>query len=758
MIKAIFNGYDTATAYGLYQWDYGQRLQIVGLNLPRAVDIDFSLQERGGASVPRVGLTTGGVTEVAIPDEMLENGGTPRDYTAYAFVYVTDENSGKTTHKIILPVTARPRPEAWNTPEDTNMFRDAIAAVNESADRAEKAAEEIMGYTDTAKSDIDTYVAAKESELRGKPGTPGEPGRPGTDGITPHIGDNGNWWIGDEDTGVGAAGTGGNAGNTKPFEKTLLYYGYPSMIGGSSSPEAAVDVYKSYDMCIFGDHYEFAGHEEHENTKKVFELLSKNYPDIKLVGYVPIGVQNIGSDSGLEIQDIKERIDAWKMMGADGIFLDEFGYDYGVTRDRQNECVSYCHNLGMFCIANSWETQYAFSRERLVIDWMDSFSPNPEGLAPELGKDDYYLFENLFYSVSTDYDGNIKYDDNGQPVILSSSAWRINTIDEYFNRIDAENGDTASWKDLYGTKLMSLDAIPSVLDQKEMYRLRTMSVIGASLFNMDAVAFGDENWGASGTYFDWTLPSSLNLGHPYTVNAVKELASVHWYEFIYNETVMQVNSRGGLRVMLSESAGYTYYHMSQKNKTENTSTWSVIYRGEVIEMTLEFVDDASANIIINGTSYTATRDTTNDWTDERYYQEWPSSWTANINGHIYTIVFDLQYPDDIAYDKNTHYCLVDGDNIQNIWQTVFGFQEYVYGAVDMAESAVKYIEESVSDIRGAEEKINNAVSNAENAIANANSELETARKAQLEASGTLDAAMGDLSMLTEGFAFKEVQW
>ena len=56
------------------------------------------------------------------------------------------------------------------------------------------------------------------------------------------------------------------------------------MIGGSSSPEAAVDVYKSYDMCIFGDHYEFAGHEEHENTKKVFELLSKNYPDIKLVG------------------------------------------------------------------------------------------------------------------------------------------------------------------------------------------------------------------------------------------------------------------------------------------------------------------------------------------------------------------------------------------------------------------------------------------------------------------------------------------
>ena len=28
----------------------------------------------------------------------------------------------------------------------------------------------------------------------------------GKDGITPHIGDNGNWWIGDKDTGIAATG------------------------------------------------------------------------------------------------------------------------------------------------------------------------------------------------------------------------------------------------------------------------------------------------------------------------------------------------------------------------------------------------------------------------------------------------------------------------------------------------------------------------------------------------------------------------
>lgn len=56
----------------------------------------------------------------------------------------------------------------------------------------------------------------------GKDGLPGEPGpagrdgrdgQPGADGVTPHIGDNGNWWIGETDTGVPAVGSGGTGGS-----------------------------------------------------------------------------------------------------------------------------------------------------------------------------------------------------------------------------------------------------------------------------------------------------------------------------------------------------------------------------------------------------------------------------------------------------------------------------------------------------------------------------------------------------------------
>ena len=46
----------------------------------------------------------------------------------------------------------------------------------------------------------------------GKDGTNGQNGSDGADGNTPFIGENGNWWIGETDTGVKAAGTDGTDG------------------------------------------------------------------------------------------------------------------------------------------------------------------------------------------------------------------------------------------------------------------------------------------------------------------------------------------------------------------------------------------------------------------------------------------------------------------------------------------------------------------------------------------------------------------
>ena len=50
----------------------------------------------------------------------------------------------------------------------------------------------------------------------GNDGAKGDTGPSGADGVTPHIGDNGNWYLGDEDTGVAAKGAKGDTGAQGP--------------------------------------------------------------------------------------------------------------------------------------------------------------------------------------------------------------------------------------------------------------------------------------------------------------------------------------------------------------------------------------------------------------------------------------------------------------------------------------------------------------------------------------------------------------
>ena len=137
----------SSRASGTWQYDYGQILRIQGLNLPKVVEIHFSLEETGGTSVTRIGTTKDSVTDVPIPDSMLENHESDQNYKIYAFIYLSENNSGNTERKITIPVKARPRPEIPGTPEEPELFRKAVEIVSEAAGRAEKAQEQAEAWT-----------------------------------------------------------------------------------------------------------------------------------------------------------------------------------------------------------------------------------------------------------------------------------------------------------------------------------------------------------------------------------------------------------------------------------------------------------------------------------------------------------------------------------------------------------------------------------------------------------------------------------
>ena len=170
--KAAFGGLREVATSPLWQYDYGQILQIDGLDLPQAFEVHFSNSRKSGETVTQIGTDS----QVTIPDMYLTSGA-----DIYAFIFLHDgTDDGETEYVIKIPVRERPEPsDIEPTPEQQDAITEAIAALNvavtqtdqdvisadasataaaESAEEAEewaKAAEQSADAAGYAKFDID---------------------------------------------------------------------------------------------------------------------------------------------------------------------------------------------------------------------------------------------------------------------------------------------------------------------------------------------------------------------------------------------------------------------------------------------------------------------------------------------------------------------------------------------------------------------------------------------------------------------------
>ena len=146
----------------LWQYNYGQVLRIQGGNLQKAQEIQFALEETGGDSLTRIGITQGGVTDVVIPDTMLENNDSEVDYPVYVFIYNRDETSGETVDKFVINVLARSKPEHTGGSNDGDTFGKVIEEVNNSAERAETAEQQSAQHAEQTKLDAQQTTADRQ--------------------------------------------------------------------------------------------------------------------------------------------------------------------------------------------------------------------------------------------------------------------------------------------------------------------------------------------------------------------------------------------------------------------------------------------------------------------------------------------------------------------------------------------------------------------------------------------------------------------
>ena len=178
----------------------------------------------------------------------------------------------------------------------------------------------------------------------------------------------------------------------------MIFYGWPSTINGANDKDgpnsinAAALHFSRYNYVVLGGGIEDPKHGDHLKTKALIAQVKNT----KFFGYIPLGNRK-NVDPCLEMKDIQTQVQGWAKMAVKGVLLDEFGFDYSVTRTRQNDAVNAVHKAKLLVITNAWDPDHVFLAD-------------PAGVKPTLKNDsDIYLWESYRFA-------------NGKPVDLKE--WR----------------------------------------------------------------------------------------------------------------------------------------------------------------------------------------------------------------------------------------------------------------------------------------------------------------------------------------------
>ncbi len=269
------------------------------------------------------------------------------------------------------------------------------------------------------------------------------------------------------------------------LKRVLVYYGWLSAINGLFDVEAAAEKFSNYDIVIIGDGLEHPAHPDYANTTAIIAATKTINVVTKFFGYIPVGQL---SPSKLDISTMQDYADEWVVTGADGIFLDEFGYDYHVSRSLQNQIVSYCKNLNLPVIVNAWSQEHVFGKEAYVDG---DFHANDSGEIPVLNQDDFILFESLF-----------TYNEEGTQKFATGN--RIFEAVKYlqFNREEYSN---KTYYDQYKVRPLAVDTIDKSLEDKN--RLFAIGYYSSYMLNFVGYGASSPNYGASDPDINHYLPS-----------------------------------------------------------------------------------------------------------------------------------------------------------------------------------------------------------------------------------------------------------
>lgn len=162
MLKAVFSrfGEEIELTDELWQYDFGQKIQVTGIELPDICEVHFQYD-----NLTETKTVTGYKQENAliidIPNEALTSRGIIKLY-----IYLVSSEEGRTVNVAIMHVNRRMKPEGFEVPEDIDLFHHTLLAANEYMQQtksAKKSAETAANQAEDAKNAAEAAVGSAQA-------------------------------------------------------------------------------------------------------------------------------------------------------------------------------------------------------------------------------------------------------------------------------------------------------------------------------------------------------------------------------------------------------------------------------------------------------------------------------------------------------------------------------------------------------------------------------------------------------------------
>jgi hypothetical protein len=279
-------------------------------------------------------------------------------------------------------------------------------------------------------------------------------------------------------------------------EDLLIFYGYlnsfNSDVNGWNNELVAQDMAK-YNVFVFGDGVQDPNHPDYANAVNIIDRLKELKSDSKIFGYV---------SAPQIIEDFQTKVNQWDNLKIDGIFIDEAGYDYGVTRDQLNAEIFHIRNTNFarLCFVNAWNMEHILGITNDVNYPNSSFNPNlNESL---LDCEDIYLLESFVVNTAS-YSSNDGYATQSDVMARGNKAIYL--------------------KNKYGIQLASVNIIDNNSVNGENFFKFCYNA--AVLYDIDINGSSDINYGAGTAKVNfWKRPNKKKIGKVDTVSVIQDLS------------------------------------------------------------------------------------------------------------------------------------------------------------------------------------------------------------------------------------------